>query len=365
MKLTVTTAVLQSMVAKSMKGASCNKMIPITGFMNICLKDGVLSLATTDASNYWYVREDHIGGEDFEVVVQADMFAKLVSKMTSEKITLELKDSILYVKGNGNYSIELPLDEEGELVKFPNPLDTFVGKDEDEIKLSTVKLICATAKSALATSDEIPCYTGYYAGSSVIATDTYKICGIAIKLFDTPALVSVEMMNLLELMDTENISVGFADNNAVVFETESCAVYGHFMDCVDDFQVEPISGLLEQEFASSCKISKNALLQLLDRLSLFVTPYDKNGIYLTFTRNGLQVDSKKANSCEVIEYLESSKFADFTCCIDIEMLASQVKANTGDSIEIQYGEDNAIKLTDGNVTQIIALLEDDRLDSEE
>ena len=74
------------------------------------------------------------------------------------------------------------------------------------------------------------------------------------------------------------------------------------------------------------------------------------------------ITSKQANSSEVIKYIESDNFMDFTCCVDIEMLRSLIKANTGDSIEMQYGEDNAIKLTDGNVTQILALLEDDRMD---
>ena len=74
------------------------------------------------------------------------------------------------------------------------------------------------------------------------------------------------------------------------------------------------------------------------------------------------ITSKQANSSEVIKYIESVDFMDFTCCVDIEMLRSLIKANTGDSVEMQYGEDNAIKLTDGNVTQILALLEDDRMD---
>jgi hypothetical protein len=132
------------------------------------------------------------------------------------------------------------------------------------------------------------------------------------------------------------------------------------MDSLDDYQIEAIDGLLEQGFDSSCKLNKSALLQLLDRLALFVSPYDKNGIYLTFTRDGLQIESKQANSIEVIPYIESDHFHSFTCCVDIEMLRSQVKANTGDGITLHYGEDNAIKLTDGNVAQVVALLEDER-----
>ena len=168
-------------------------------------------------------------------------------------------------------------------------------------------------------------------------------------------------MNLLDVMTDEKINV-HRDADTMMFETPDCIVYGRTMDCLDDFQIDAIDELLGEEFDSACRLPKNSLLQLLDRLSLFVGVYDKNGIYLTFTRDGLMITSKQANSSELIQYIESDNFRNFTCCTDIEMLRSLIKANTGDSIEMQYGEDNAIKLTDGNVTQILALLEDDRMD---
>lgn len=358
--MTIRTSTLQSMVAKAMKGASCNKMIPLTGLMAIELVDNTLTLTTTDATNYLYIREDKVDGDDFYVVVQADMFAKLISKLTCEKVNLELKDNVLTVKGNGKYSIELPLDEEGELIKFPNPLDNATSNGvEYTVNLSTIKLILATAKSALADTLEVPCYTGYYVGDKVVATDTYKICGINIKLWDEPTLISPEMMSLLDIFTDEHITA-VREGNTMIFESDSCTVYGTLMDSIDDYQIEAIEGLLSQDFDSSCKVTKSALLQLLDRLALFVSPYDKNGIYLTFTREGLQIESKQANSVETIPYAESTNFHDFTCCVDIEMLHSQVKANTGDGITLHYGEENAIKITDGNVVQVVALLEDDR-----
>lgn len=361
MKLTLNTNLLQTMVSKAMKGASCNKMIPITGLMAIQLKDHKFTLITTDATNYLYVEEDKVDGEDFYVVVQADMFSKLISKLTCETVVLTVTDNTLYVKGNGNYKIELPLNEEGELIKYPDPLakDSTL-EDAGEINLSTVRLILNTSKAALATSLEVPCYTGYYAGDSIVSTDTYKICGIDIKLFDEPALISAETMDLLNVFTDEKIKV-YRANNTIAFVTPSSTVYGKLMDNIADYQIDAIGGLLDQEFESSCKVSKAALLQLLDRLLLFVSAYDKNGIYLTFTQNGVQVDSKQSNGSELINYSESSNFKPFTCCIDIEMLHSQVKANTGDGIEIHYGEENAIKLKDGNTTQIIALLDDDRI----
>lgn len=362
MKLSMSTSTLQSMVAKATKGASCNKLIPLTGLMAIELKNHKLTLTTTDANNYLYIKQSHVDGDYFYVVVQVDIFAKLIARLTCETVTLTLKSHKLVVNGNGEYSIELPLDEDGELIKYPNPLEKMILTDCDEINLSTINLILNTAKVSLATTMEVPCYTGYYIGKRIIATDTCQICGINIKLLSMPALISSEMMDLMGVMTDEKICV-YRDDDVIVFESGNCTIYGHVMDSIENYQVEAITELLETEFNSSCKLPKSAMLQLLDRLALFVGVYDKNGIYLTFTNEGLVISSKQSNSSELIKYLDSKDFADFTCCIDIEMLRSQIKANTGDSIEVQYGEDNAIKMTDGNVTQILALLEDDRVEN--
>ena len=88
MKMTITTSTMQNLVSKAMKGASNNKMIPLTGLMAIQLKDHLLTLITTDATNYLYVREDKVEGDDFYVVTQAEMFSKLIARLTCEKVSL-------------------------------------------------------------------------------------------------------------------------------------------------------------------------------------------------------------------------------------------------------------------------------------
>ena len=362
MELSMNTELLQSMVARSMKGASCNKMIPLTGLMAIELKDNVLTLITTDASNYLYIKSDKIVGDDFYVVVQAEVFSKLISRLTCSDVKLDLEENYLRIVGNGSYKIDLPLNEEGKPIVYPNPvasLDSNEIVEQNPVQLSTMRMILTTAKASLADTLDVPCYTGYYVGDKVITTDTYKMCGINLKLFDEPVLISAGTMNLLDIMTEEDIAVAKTHTH-MMFSTPTCVVFGKLMDSIADFQVDVIESLLNQQYDSVCKVSRDRLLQLLDRLALFVSAYDKNGVYLTFTRDGLQIESKKANSVELIEYTESENFRDFTCCIDIEMFRSQIKANMGDAITIHYGDDAAIQLTDGYVTQVIALLEDDR-----
>jgi DNA polymerase III sliding clamp (beta) subunit (PCNA family) len=358
MKITIKTLKLQEMVAKAIKGASNNKMIPITGLMAISLRDNVLTLTTTDATNTLKVIEPKIEGEDFYVVVQVDIFSKLVAKTTVETITLKLIEQVLEVKGNGSYKIELPLDEEGQLIRFPEY--KFIPSDNgEEVNLSTIKTLLNANKAALAETMEIPCLTGYYFDEKVITTDTFKVCSNDIKVFQSKILLSAELVELLAVMDHEKINVQHNDGK-VLFTTPNVIVYGVELDGIEDYPADAIEAYLKTEFSSSCKLPKSALLNVLDRLLLFVATYDKNGIYLTFTNEGLVITSKRSTGTELIKYQGSENFQSFTCCADIELLKSQISAQDGELVEMWYGHEKAVKMVSGKITQIVALLEDDR-----
>ena len=248
MKLTVKTEKLKEMVSRAVKGVGNNKLIPLTSLMAIEVKDGKLTLITTDATNYLYIIEDKVVADDFYVVVDANTFSKLISKMTCENVTLEVKSGIyvLEVKGNGNYKIELPLDENGEPIKYPNPYDKLQNEvaDVGTINRTTIQVILETIKPALATTLENPCYTGYYVGEQVVATDTYKIASMGVQLFKTESrLISAEMFDLLAVMGAEKINVQTSDNDAV-FVTPDCIVCGKFMEGIEDYAIDAIMDLV-------------------------------------------------------------------------------------------------------------------------
>jgi len=359
MKLSIKTVVLQEMVSRAMKGAGQNKLIALTSLMAIQLKDKQLKLITTDASNTLYILQDNVEGEDFYCTVRVEQFSQLISKTTSENITLTLEGSVLTVKGNGTYKIELPMDENGDIIKYPDPAaELKVEGEMSEINLSTIKTILTTNKAALAVTMEEPVYTCYYMGDKVVTTDQSKICGFNVKLFDTPILLFPETVNLLDVMTEEKISVYIKDD-IIEFISKDCVVYAHLADDIEDFQIDAINGLLDEEFNSSCKVNRNDLLSLLDRIGLFVGVYDDRKITLTFTEQGVEVSSEQSNGVEVIPYLDNKNFKPYTCKLDIKMLVQQVKANVADSLTIQYGNDVSIKFVDGNITQILALRMDD------
>ena len=363
------TVLFKDMVSKARKGASNNNMIPLTSMMAIELQDNKLTLITTDSRNYLYVIQDNIPGNDFYAVVIVDTFAALVAKTTSETIHLDLKGNSLEFVGNGKYSIELP-EEEGEMIEFPDPRQDVELDVLDDIHLTKINTILNTVKPSLATTMEELCYTGYYCGDSVIATDGEKISCMNVKLWDEPRIIPAQTMDLLSLMTAENIAVE-AGEDIVIFSTPDCVVDGRTMKCLEDFDYDGILGALDLEYASTCKVKKSSLLQLLDRISLFVTQkVDNNEVFLTFTDKGIQVSSKASSGVELIKYLESDSFEPFSCTIDIGMLVGEIKSLADDAVEIWYGDENevSIKFTEGKITKVLSLsaeFEDDEEDIEE
>lgn len=364
MKFTVSTPILQDMMSKAVKGASNDNQRPLTGLIAIQLKDNVLTLITSSESNYLYVNRNNITGDDFYVVTPVETFAKLVSKLTAENTTLEVVDDNLIVNSGGKYTVAVSINSEGELTKYPDPLSTldFSQAVSYPIKKSTLGLILAVNSASIANGDiakDLPeIYTGYHMSKSIVTTDTIKMCGVEINICDEPMVLRDSTMKLTELFTAENLKIDVIDSTVVIRPEDAydCTIISRLMDDADDFNIDAINGLLGSEFDSKCSVAKVKLLQILDRLSLFIDKLDEYSVYLTFTNDGLMLANKKSSSEEMIAYEASDNFKAYSCRVDIKMLTDQIKAAPGDLINIEYGNDTCLKFTDGNVTQLVALL---------
>lgn len=358
MKVTLPTAQLQSVLTKAVRGAGNNKLIPMTSLIAIEVKNGEARYITTDATNYLVLKTE-TGAEDFYVAVQVDLLAKLVSKLTCEEVTLEVTDSCLNVVGNGKYQIDLVLDDDGNPVKLPDPMSKWNTEKTEELgktEIATIVNTVMSLKSSLLDTVDYPWYTCYYVNDKIImSTDTYTVGSYARGFLNKPYLIGSDVMDLVCLLNGD-IAVS-TDGTFLKFEAQDGVVIGKVVDGIDRYAIDDLNALVEQDFENSCKVSKQAILSLLDRISLFVGQYDNGEITLSFKADKLEVSSRYAS--EPIKYAEPSDRAEeFTCKTDIGTLIPQIKAQLGSVFEIQYGKENAIKLIDGELTSVVALLEE-------
>lgn len=362
----IKTELLKELLAKAIKGASNNKMIPITSLIGISVAANTIKLTTTDGSNILEVKSqidyDVLSNPPFYTVVNADTFAKLVGKTTKEYIELENESNCLVVKGNGTYKLEIPINEDGEIIKFP-AYDKLSEVEAITLSIESLKNTIQSAKSSKAQTMEIPMLTGYYLGQTSIATDRQMVCYIENNLLNESILISSEMAELINLLEGDNVSLTIKNtikNNELIkellFVTNNITIYGKQLEGVDDYPIEPLKNLVNINYESFVKVDKNELLNVLDRMSLFVTDYDKNGVFLNFKKEGLEVTSQKSNATEIIE-IKNTIETEFTCLVDIEMLKAQLQSLKTDIAEIYYGQKTSIQLKEGNTTLILSLLD--------
>jgi DNA polymerase III sliding clamp (beta) subunit (PCNA family) len=354
------TEVMKELVAKVSVGIGGNKLIPITELLGIKVADGVLTLETTDVNNYVFAISKVDGVEDFEAVVYAEKFSKLVGKLTSEYVELNLVDGNLVVTGNGTYTIDLPLDENGSMIQYPDPRVSADDETEYNITIEDICTAIQIAKPSLATTLERPVLTNYYVGDSLFATNGITVTEYKKKFTEKPILVSAKLMDIIGSI-TDKTAKMFVSKGYIRVEADGFVVHSIVADSADEYATEAVQKFVSTEFSNCCKVRKADIMLAIDRIALFVDKYDNSAIRLVFDKDAVVVSNVKSGSSESVEYTEhkgsKKKFEPTEVYINSQMLLEQLKAFIGEVVTINYGTDFAISLSSENTIQIVSLME--------
>lgn len=356
----IKTDVLKELTLKAVKGVGNNKLLPITTMITLCCMGDKLELITTDRTTDLVVSCGVESKDDFDfnvITVDADKFSKLVTRTTSEDVELTVKDGVMTYKGNGKYQLPIIIDENGDTVVI-TPFDYNKDKKAINIDSSCIADVITGLKQSLATTMETPVLTNYYLADGVIATDAIKLSMLDEKLTDKPLLISSKVMDLISLIDGDVSAYEDADKLVFTDKTESVAVYTHKIPGVEDYPIDGIRGLLDSAYPHSCAVNKSAVQEVLDRIALFVEPYDQYGVRLTFTNNDLSISSLKSNGVEVIKYDDPIDDVNYSCVVDVQMLSTLIRSIKEEVVVVHFGLDSSLKLEAGNLTQIVSLMEE-------
>ena len=361
----INTQTLKEMVVKAAACSSNNKLVPLTSLM--CLQvdaksdsDNQLTIITTDATNFLYTMEACSCESGFYAVCYTDQFMKLIPKINTEIVTLEVDDGVLYVYAKGKYAIELPVDTDGSFVQYPNPLDEtsytpLKDRKTGIIKSDTVKAITKAIEPALADTMERAVLTYYYVGDKVIGSDGCIIAEFDENLFNGEALmISQDLMKLLGVLDGDiKYSI---DKESVTFSDEHCILYAKKTEDAKNYYVRETTNFLATKFEHEVKLNKGELLGALERITIFVDRLDDRALSLTFTPGELVIANMKQKSVEGVDYSETNFTGEFACNINVDMLTEQLKAYAGEVVTIKFGGTQAIELYADATKQIISLM---------
>lgn len=356
MQIKIKTETLKTLTSKAVKGMSNNKMLPITEMIGITVVGTNLSLLSTDGTNKVEIKAKIENPEnvDFSLAVNGNTFSKLIQKTTTEFTTLILEDDKLTVKGNGSYSFAIPVDEDGNKIVFES---LSLEGEQEEVNVESLKNSYLLNKESVATTMEVPAYTGfYYDNSGSVATNSLKISYLKEVIIKNPVLLFTSFVQLFSLIDEKTAKITQTSSEICV-SSDSVIIKGPKMTDLSEFPIDSIKPFLDIEMPNEVRVNKQALLNLLDRIAIFVTPYDKNGIKIDFTKDGVRVWTLKGESNELLPYVSVKHQEDFSIKIDVINFKALVSSNPNEEVIIQYGNPNAIKMMFGNSIQIAALQE--------
>ena len=356
----IKTETLQSMVNKASRGASNNKLVPLTSYMGLTLSPNTFSILTTDGMNYLEVNTN-LEGEPFRAVVLADTFAKLVRKLTGDTVKMELTDRYLVVECDGTYKLELLLDDDGNAIEFhmPSEFDNLADKEKlGEFDRATITRVMNSLKQSLAVTNDRPHYCCYRVGGEIIATDTSIISVLNKKVFENARLISAECLTLLDVI-TDGATVAGAykvGDSAVVYQSDFGVIFARNPSGIENFNVSALRGFIDAEFPYHCKISTKALLDTFERIELFVGEYEAGAVSLKFDENGVTISSKSTSGVELVEYEEVDAVPDYSCTLDVYSALTVFKAQSSSVVDLYFGADQTIKIVDGDLVTVVALM---------
>ena len=354
MELKIKNAVLQDMVNKAIKGAGNDKVMPITELMGVEVVGQDLYLTTTNGDNFLTVYDKVEAADgDFAACIRADVFAKLITKTTAEFVHLKFENNVLTVKGNGTHNIPAATDEDGELVQIEQAgIPAGAAVTEYTAKSKDLKDAFAIGKTALATNNSTECFTGFYFYEhGTVTSDGGKAAFTKKQIFKSPVLLRSSFMNLVPLFGGEDVKVVETENN-VLLHAPGVKAVGNKMAQVAEFPIESIVQFTEVEFPHTVKINKTALLNVLDRVALFIGQYDRNGVRFNFGPKGVLITDLKAASSELLKV--EGDLAEFSVVLDIQGLKDMLSVNTEEAVKLSYGNPQAIKMQFGDTVQVLA-----------
>lgn len=370
MELKIKTARMKEEIANASKGSGKISNIRITEAIGIEAKDGNVIFTTTDNATNLTVRMlDAVDKNiEFYACTDSDILSKLVAKTDSEYIKLSLKEGYLQFEGNGVYNLPLIIEpEDGSLCRIaPIPVNR---NNEYFITKKDADKLLQYNKFSVSKSIVVPYLMGYclkdgkaYSFNSETSTATLSNLEISKDIF---ALIPQTIINLLASIKDEKFKM-YVDENKVSFESTNIRIDGTLMEDLEKFPVQDLDATINSDevFVSKVKVNKAELINVLDRIGLFVENDDEGFIGLSFTEDGLLISNKKSSGVEKVLYVESELKMPVAKEVDIRDIRGVLSTLSGEAATISFGDMIGLRFEENGNYHLIAQSDSEQDDEE-
>ena len=368
----VNTEDLKNITDKILAAVDSSEISSITANLEMYVEDCNLYICVTNRE--YFVKAKYFLGysEDFHATVNASTFLKLIAQITTEDIELTSDKSALHIKGNGNYKLNLIYDGEKLLtlprIDIENP--TCSMHIESSILQSILKYNSKEIQKGFAGRDV---QKMYYMDEQGAITFTTGACVNKFTL-EKPVrvLLSGKVVKLFKLFKDDEIAftLGYDPvSNSIIqtkvrFEDSNTQITA-ILRCDDvmlkSVPVKTIRGRVDADYPYSVSFNKAALLQAINRMSVFM---DKkaasNYVKLTFASNRLVIEDKAGNNREEVPYdntcdnlLHISEAEYYSDYFDLNDLKLTLQICDESHLTIKCGDGEALVIARTNIFNII------------
>lgn len=372
----IRTELLQESCSKILNAVDSNVLSAVTETLEITVKDKVFTMAVTNRTYFVEINRELDVDEEFHATVNANLFLRLVSKVTSETIELSVDGNSLFINCNGNY--KLPLIYEGsELMKLPR---INIENEVEKFDISSAALhsiVNYNSKELVKGVISKPVQRLYYIDNKGAITFTSGAC---INSFETDVksrlLLNDKLVKLFKLFTDDKVVVTVGHNT--INEDTSVTVASfeapHIMitallNCDDDmlisYPVDAIRGRAETVYPFTVSINKDLLLESIDRLMLFSVTGSKADLNQTNIRmhfgsdSVVVMDHTSTNKEEVPYAKHCDELDEYDAIIDSNAIVKTLGCCVNQFVSFSFGNNQAFVLAEGAIRWVIPQCRED------
>lgn len=362
----------------------CSKILPAvdsdgtvtTETLQVKALNKEFSISVTNKEYFVTVRLNIEEDEAFNATVNASLFLKLVSQITTDTITLTTKDNALIVKGNGTYKLPMIFENDSLLELKPIVInnETVSMSISGEILNSILQV---NAKNVAKLKDRVsrPIEKYFYVDEKGAITSLGYGCVNNFNL-DKPVkmLLSQKVVKLFKLFkggevqfvlghdalsdDIVQTKVRFDNGNVTITAILSCDDY-----LINSFPAMPIRNCAEQVHQYSAVFNKDELLQAINRFMLFVDNNSrsdaKSCAKLTFDSDSMTIEKYDYNEVVLYDGMLNSVNDKYSATLDLVDLKSCLESSNDQHITLNFGDKQSFVMGYGNVKNVIPEWDED------
>lgn len=361
---------LKSVCQKILNAVDSNSLSQITDIIYLHVNDCRLNISVTNGEYYTNVSIPVSDETSFEASVNASMFLKLISQITTDTIELYVKDTNLVVSGNGKYKIPIVYKDEDMLKISEINIDNITSEFEisSENLLSMMNFNSKEIAKTVA-SDVRPVQRLYYLDSNGCITFTTGAC---VNNFTVDSSIKIlltdKIVKLFKLFKAEQVKCVLGNDmlgngtiqTKIRFETDNVkivSVLNSDMSLINSVPVDIIRRRASDNYPHVVSLNKNELVQALNRLLIFADSKNSRSSigYCNFSESFVEIYDKSKVNKETIYYQTDTPVEpyEYSLYVDINDIKATVENCKDEYITVGFGNSQAIVVKKNNITNII------------